>query len=277
MTGVIRIVHPFPSTLDAVATTALVLIAGGPAAVAVQLGVAMLALQAAIGTTNDLIDEPLDRGRKLGKPLPRGLLSRRTAKSLVAIALIVGLVLSALSGPPVLAVAVMVVSVGLIYDVWLKGTVWSWLPLALGIPLLPVYSWLGATGTLPSAFAVLVPTGVIAGAALALANVLADLERDIEADTVTAATRLGALRAWVVNMVLQAIVVVVALGSLAATGGRGAGIAVAAFGVLLIAAGVAFGLGRQAGTRERAWECQAVGVGLLAVGWVAALVEAGAL
>ena len=31
-----------------------------------------------------------------------------------------------------------------------KGTAWSWLPFAVGIPLLPVYGWLGAAGALPA-------------------------------------------------------------------------------------------------------------------------------
>jgi 4-hydroxybenzoate polyprenyltransferase len=277
VTGLIRIVHPFPSTLDAAVTAALVLIAGGTPSAALRLGAAMLALQAAIGTANDLVDEPQDRGRKPGKPLPRGLLSRRAAWALFAVTLAVGLALSALSGALVLLVAVVGASIGLVYDGLLKGTVWSWLPFALGVPLLPIYAWLGATGAIPPAFGLLVPAAVAAGAALALANLLADVERDVEAGAQTAATRLGATRAWLVDLALQGLVVAVAAGSLAVVGGRGPGVVAAAAGGLLIAAGVALSRGGAAGRRERAWECQAAGVGLLGAGWVAALVEAGAL
>ena len=157
--------HPFPSALDGLVTAALILIASGTPDVAARLGFAMFALQAAIGTANDLVDEPLDRGRKLGKPLPRGLISRNAARALLAGALIVGLGLSAVSGFAVLAVAILGSAIGLAYDRWLKGTIWSWLPFAVGIPLLPIYAWLGAVGRLPPAFWVLVPTAVQIGRA----------------------------------------------------------------------------------------------------------------
>ena len=39
----------------------------------------MLCLQASIGALNDLVDAPLDAGQKPGKPLPRGLVSARSA------------------------------------------------------------------------------------------------------------------------------------------------------------------------------------------------------
>src|SRR4051794_37482231 len=88
--GIVRIVHAFPAGLDALVTVAFALVAGAEPRVAVTLGVAMFALQAAIGTANDLIDEPRDRGTKLGKPLPRGLISRRAGVAVLAIAIGVG-------------------------------------------------------------------------------------------------------------------------------------------------------------------------------------------
>ena len=39
-----------------------------------------------------------------------------------------------------------ILGVGLLYDLRLRGTALSWFPFAVGIPLLPVYAWLGATG-----------------------------------------------------------------------------------------------------------------------------------
>ncbi len=275
--GVFRIVHPFPSALNAVLTAALVVIAGGTPMLAARLGIAMFALQAAIGTANDLVDEPVDAVHKSTKPLPRGLITRGAARMLLAVALALGLGLSALSGPAVFTVALTGTGIGLAYDRWLKGTVWSWLPFALGIPLLPVYAWLGAAGRIPGSFLVLIPTAMVAGAALALANLLADHERDRAAGAVTAATRLGAGRAWLICALLQAIVFVVALGSLVALQGRGGGVVAAAAGGIVMAAGLAIGRSGRPGRREVAWETQAVGLGLLAAGWVAALAEAGRL
>jgi geranylgeranylglycerol-phosphate geranylgeranyltransferase len=255
----------------------LVLVAGGSDDVALRLGVAMVAMQAGIGTANDLIDEPGDQGLKLGKPLPRGLLSRAAARWIFVASTGVGLALSAVSGPAVLSVAVAGVAVGLVYDRWLKGTIWSWAPFAVGLPLLPVYTWLGATGRLPAAFDVLLPAAFLAGAALAVANVLADEERDAAAGAETIATRLGSRCAFGVSVVLHAIVAVIAVASLVAAGGRGVGLVVATAGIALIALGLAVGRRGTPLLRERAWELQATGVGLLAAGWVAALAEAGDL
>ena len=53
-----------------------------------------------------------------------------------------------------------VLAIGYGYDLAFKGTAWSWLPFAVGIPLLPVFGWLGATGGLPASFAVLLPVAV---------------------------------------------------------------------------------------------------------------------
>jgi len=236
----------------------------------------MIALQAVIGTANDLIDEPLDRGHKPGKPLPRGLISRRQASWLLAVALTVGLILSSGSGLLVLVVAVAGTSIGLIYDRWLKGTVWSWLPLAVGIPLLPVYAWLGAADGLPASFSVLIPTAIVAGAALAFANLLADVERDRVAGVTTAATRLGPGRTWLVCATLYAVVVIVAATALIVLRGTGPGLAAAAVGCAAIVIGLLLAR-RPIRRAELAWEIEAVGTGLLAVGWVAALVEAGTL
>ena len=245
--------------------------------VAARLGIAMFVLQAAIGTANDLIDEPVDAIHKTAKPLPRGLISRAAARLLLGAALVMGLGLSALSGPAVFAVALVGTGIGLAYDRWLKSTVWSWLPFALGIPLLPVYAWMGAAGRIPGSFVVLIPAAMVAGAALALANLLADLERDRAAGAVTAATRLGAGRAWLICATLHAIVLAVALGSLVALQGRGGGVLAAAAGGIVMAAGLAIGRSGRPAHREVAWETQAVGLGLLAAGWVAALAEVGRL
>ena len=46
------------------------------------------------------------------------------------------------------------------YDLVAKGTAWSWLPFAIGIPLLPAYGWLGAAGDVPASFLALLPMAV---------------------------------------------------------------------------------------------------------------------
>ena len=158
---------------------------------ALRLGVAMTALQASIGALNDVVDAPRDRGLKPAKPIPAGLVSPRAAWVVVAVAAGLGVGLSIPSGAATVGLAIVVLAIGYGYDLVFKGTAWSWFPFAIGIPLLPVFGWLGTTGGLPDSFAILLPVAVIAGAALAIANARADAERDAAAGVVSVATRLG--------------------------------------------------------------------------------------
>ena len=93
---------------------------------------------------------PRDRGSKPGKPIPAGLVSRDVAAVIAIISGGAGLALGWMSGPTVLLLGILVMAIGYGYDLVFKGTAWSWLPFAVGIPLLPVYGWVGAAGTVPS-------------------------------------------------------------------------------------------------------------------------------
>jgi len=143
------------------------------------------------------------------------------------------------------------------------------------VPLLPVYAWLGAVGTLPDAFLVLVPLGAVAGAALAIGNALVDVDRDRAAQTPTPAVALGPTRAWRALASLHSVVSAVALASLLLLGGSGPGILIALAGVIVSWGGVFLDRGESAAIRERGWELQAVGVAMLAAGWVLAIADGG--
>lgn len=255
----------------------LTLVAGGSPFRAMVLGAGMTCLQFGIGAVNDLVDAPTDAHSKPGKPIPAGLVRGGTARVVAALAFAGGLVLSALSGPLTLLVAVLVSGVGLTYDLVLKGTSWSWTAFAIGIPLLPVYAWIGATGTLPIAFSILLPAAVAAGVALAVANGLVDLEGDRAAGVESIVVRLGRERAVRASRLLHGGVAVTALLGLAAFGGRGLALAVVAAGIALVQFGIAFSASIDVARRERGWELEAVGVGLLAVGWLVAIKSGGAL
>jgi 4-hydroxybenzoate polyprenyltransferase len=269
----LRLVHPFPSVLDGIVSAAFALVAGGGIAVAAGLGLAMVALQAGIGATNDLVDAPRDAGHKPGKPIPAGLVSAAAARRVALAAFVIGIALAGLFGG--LAggfLALVVISVGLAYDLRLKGTAWSWLPFAVGIPILPVFGWLGATGVLPTAFVVLVPAAVAAGAALAIANALVDVERDTAAATGSVAVALGPARAWLVHAGLLVVIGLAAGAAIAPLGGSvEGGVAVLAAAIIPIAAAVA---GRRGpiDRRERAWEIEAVGLAVLGIAWLADVV-----
>ena len=236
----------------------------------------MLALQASIGALNDLVDTGRDAGAKAGKPIPRALVGPGAARWVVIGGLIAGLALAAPSGPATVVVAALGIVIGYLYDLRLSQTSWSWLPFALGVPLLPVFAWLGTTGSVPQALVTLLPIGVLAGAALALANALADVERDAAAGKPSVAVRLGRDRAWAIQVAILATASVLAVALLPV--GR-AGIPEATrLGLrFVVAAGCAVLLGaallvRRADPRwrERAWEIEAVAVALIGAAWLAA-------
>jgi len=286
---VIRLVHPFPSALDGLVVASVSVVAGGGPSTAVRLGLAMFALQASIGAVNDLVDAPRDAGLKPGKPIPSGLVSRSLAQAVAVASALVGLALagasaptsgaasgpSGLSGAPrgidpvMLALAAVVLSIGYGYDVFAKGTVWSWVPFALGIPLLPVFGWYGTTGELAPVFRLLVPVAVVAGAALAIANTRADAERDIAAGIDSLAIRLGPRRSWLVATGLLVTVAIIAVVTLLAWRAPFATVLGALGGIAVIGIGVDTGRDPQPARLERSWELQAIGVGFLAAAWLA--------
>src|SRR4051794_32343851 len=80
----LRVLHPFPSAANAVLVGALFVLAGGGLPDGMLLAGGMLGLQFCIGATNDLVDADLDAGRKPGKPIPAGWISRRAAAAVAA-------------------------------------------------------------------------------------------------------------------------------------------------------------------------------------------------
>jgi len=236
-----------------------------------MLGVSMTALQASIGTLNDLHDAADDAGRKPGKPIPAGLVSVPIARTVMVGGAAVGVGLAALVESRLAALAVIVLLIGYGYDLVFKGTAWSWLPFAVGIPILPVYGWFGAAGELPSFFAALVPMAVLAGAALAIANARADVERDRAAGTVSVATRLGLEGSWRLHAVLWLATLAVALGWLAFRGTEPLQEVIVLAAAGLIATVVFWSHNQGPAGRERAWQFEAAGAALALSAWLVAV------
>jgi 4-hydroxybenzoate polyprenyltransferase len=246
---------------------AVSIVAGAPAVDAVWIGASMALIQFGIGATNDVVDAPTDAGLKPGKPIPAGVVSKAEGSFVAIAAFAAGALLAVPSGPLLVGLAVVVAGIGLAYDLRLKGTAWSWLPFAVGIPILPVYGWVGSGSPLPSFFAILVPAGVAAGAALAVSNALVDVDRDRAAGVESVALRLGADRAWAVHTALLGLVATAAVVSAVALVSLPGAIAVAVGGVVPLA-GAAMARGTEAGARERAWEVEAIGMAILAIAWL---------
>ena len=267
--------HPFPSVLDGIVVAVVAIVAGAGMPLALHLGLSTTLIQFAIGAGNDALDVTRDAGRA-DKAIPAGLVTPQVARAIAVGAAALGLVLALLVSPLAFLVAAIGTGIGAVYDLRAKGTPFSWVPMALGVPLLPVYGWLGATGTLPPVFFIIVPVAATAGAALAIANAVVDVERDAEAGASSIAAVLGVVRASGAALLLQVVVATVALvtGTVLATP-VGWQIAVAA-SALVPVGGALFGVfavarGHGIADRELAWEAQAVGLGLLAVAWVSGL------
>jgi 4-hydroxybenzoate polyprenyltransferase len=260
--------------LDGAVVAVVALVAGATMQVAIALGVSMTLLQFGIGTLNDLVDAPRDAEARGGKPIPEGLVSEGGARIVFLVCVAAGMALALLIRPPLIAVATVGLGLGVWYDLRAKGTRLSGLPIALGVPLLPVFGWYGATGALPPAFAVLVPAAALAGAALAIANASADFERDAAAGIVSLAVSFGPVVATGLTLLLQVAVAVIAVASCMRLGGSGIWLTAVIGTALIPVLGALLGLlfaRRDAGFREFAFEVQAIGLGLLAVAWVNAL------
>jgi 4-hydroxybenzoate polyprenyltransferase len=273
--GHVRLTHPFPSLLDGLVAAAAAYAAGGDPLTAVRLGVSIVLLQASVGALNDLVDAPSDAGRKPGKPIPAGLVRPATARWISSLAGGTGVLLAVPSGWATVGLAVVLLGLGYGYDLWFKGTAWSWLPFALAIPLFPTYGWLGAAGSLPPIWAVLLPTAMLAGAALAVANAMVDVERDHAAGVASVAIRLGRDRAALVNLGLLGVVWVLAVVTVGLAGQLVPWAFPALGGGALALVGWRLLRRDEPSIRERGWEAEAVGVALLAAGWRAAMAAAG--
>ncbi len=270
-----RLVHPFPSLLDGAVVALIALVAGGSAPLALVLGASMTCLQFAIGAVNDIVDAPFDEGVRLGKPIPDGIVSPRRARVVAAAAAAIGLVLALVGGPGLVLLALVGLGIGLAYDLWAKGTTLSWLPFAIGVPLLPLYGWYGATGEIPGLFLVVVPAAANAGTALAISNAIVDMERDEEAGNRSIALALGAERASGVVVILHLVVAFLAVATTLALGAPTGWTVAVLVSALVPLGGAVLGIAAAAreatGLRELAFEVQAVGTGLLAVAWLCAL------
>jgi 4-hydroxybenzoate polyprenyltransferase len=243
------------------------LVAGAGVIVAAQLAAAMMFLQFAIGTVNDIVDAPSDAGRVPPKPIPAGLVTVGEARGIAALSAAMGLAIPPQVGLATLFLGLLVLAVGAAYDLFAKGTPWSWLPFAIGIPILPVYGWLGATGSLPASFAILVPMAMLAGAGLAVANARADLAADLASGTQSVATRLGAERSWWAGTGLMTGAIGLGFVGLVRAGAAPVSWVLVIAGVGLLAVGLGLGL-EEGRARRRAWEVQAVGAAVAAVGWL---------
>lgn len=178
---VVELVHPVPSLLTALAAVGCALLFGIPVRDRRLWWIAaiMLAAQFSISALNEWADADLDARSGRLRPIPLGLVSRRTAAAVAAVSAVAALLMSALAGFGL--VAFLVVLLGLVagwaYDVVLKRTPLSFLPFAVGFPLLPI--WVGLVAHRPASSLLIIVIGAVP---LAIGIHLADAIPDRDAD-----------------------------------------------------------------------------------------------
>jgi len=275
--GLARVVHPFPSSLDAIAAAGIALVAGGSPEIAVRLALGMLGCQFAIGAANDFADADADSVGNPHKPIPEGRLSLGAVAGIALVTAAWGVTVVATVSWAVLIVAGLGLADGLLYDLRLKATPLAWAPFAAGVGLLPLYAWVGVRGSVPPALLGIAAAAALAGAALALANSYADLDRDVVSSVKSVAVFLGAKWTLRVNAMLHAIVQVIAAATILATGPRPEWVLAEVTGCVLVWLGWSLTVLKDVCVRGLVWQVQAVGIAVLGIGWLAGLNAAGFL
>ena len=271
----IRLIHPFPTLLNAVASVLLAMVAvnGWPGTgVAARLALTMFAAQSAIGIVNDCVDRRLDATAKPWKPIPSGAVSLHWARRMGMAAIVLALLAGATLGPAAWALSTAGMSVGLCYDLWFKRSAFSGLTYAVALPLLPLWVWTAVDRFTPSMLWVW-PVGLLLGGALQVANALPDLEEDAAGGVRGTAQWLGdrGARAAAWGGYLAAVTLALFLGLWLDHDGRLLGLGVGvALGLLALAVSA---YTRRPGPRalQLGWSVLAPGAGVLAIGWLVSM------
>jgi 4-hydroxybenzoate polyprenyltransferase len=161
--------------------------------VTARLLLAMLGGQLAIGAVNELVDAELDAASKPHKPIPAGIISHTAARTLVVLSLFAMVGFSASFGAGSLILCSLGTGAGLVYDLWLKRTLLSWLPYLVALPLIPIWVW-AAVDTFVPGLLILYPLGAIAVVGVHLSQALPDSEADRNAGIRSVSSVLGQSR-----------------------------------------------------------------------------------
>lgn len=232
---------------------------------------AMLGGQVAIGALNEWYDRAADAISQPEKPIPSGLVTPGGALIMLAGGLLLMLLAGAPLGVASFGVLLLGTGSGLLYNLWLKRTPFSWLPYLVALPLVPTWAWLTLDRFEPRLL-LLYPLGGLLVVAVHLAQTLPDIAGDRARGERGLAATLGRARAlrllWLAGGASVAVVAAGAMlfGHRPALGLLAAGLVM----LLLLAAALAH---RRAPQRiePRLFELLAVCAVLLGAGWVAAV------
>lgn len=203
-----RACHPEPTVAVTLFAAVLAARAGDPFATVLGVAVAVLAGQLSIGWSNDRLDAARDaRSGRADKPVATGELPARVVDVAIGVAVVATIVFSVLLGWRAGLANLWVLGWGLLYNLGLKATRWSWVPYAAAFGALPAV----ATYALPDPSAPalwVVAAGALLGVAANLTNALPDLADDARTGVRGLPHRLGARRSLVLAAGLLVLVTV---------------------------------------------------------------------
>jgi 4-hydroxybenzoate polyprenyltransferase len=193
-----RLLHPLPSLMTVFAVGAFILLAARgvpPIDTLLYLLLIETCRQFSISAFNDYYDRHVDQGRP-DKPIASGHILPRIAWLIGAAFGLLSLLLAALFSIPLLVLTAVGLGGGLLYDVGLKYTAFSWLPFSVAFPTLPLWAWVGAhpDGDIPSRLLWVLPVGAVIVLVIHLADTIPDLASDTQAGVRGLAHRLGMSR-----------------------------------------------------------------------------------
>ena len=114
---------------------------------------------------------------RTGASRSSGVISRRAVAVAAVVAGVASLGFGLALGPATFALAVVGLACAWSYDLWLKGTVFSALPFAVAVPVVPLFGY-GAAGRFPAVLWWAWPIGALLAVATHLADALPDVEHD---------------------------------------------------------------------------------------------------
>ncbi|HKG27299.1 MAG TPA: UbiA family prenyltransferase [Thermomicrobiales bacterium] len=196
----LRLPHAVPILVVLASTAAFAVLAANglpPRGQFVNLLLAMLGAQIAIGTVNELVDADTDARVKPHKPIPSGLVSVRAAWLLVAGSLALMAAFGARLGSTSLVLCAVGTALGIAYSLWFKRSVLAWLPYLVALPLLPIWVF-ASLGVYDARLLMLYPLGVFAVIGVHVAQSLPDVAADRAAGIRNLTTALGERRALAV-------------------------------------------------------------------------------